>query len=132
MNVATLLPNGGGSKVSTTDGVGNGVPVGTRKITEVVAPELGLRVMISRISSAPAAIAARTLGEALGVMVLKILLSDSTRSILKAFTDWPVTSGGCALAGTELASNANTRTSESTANLFLRDFMRSLLEGLEY
>src|SRR6266478_5973744 len=56
-----------------------------------------------------------------------MLLSDSTRSMLKAFTVWPVTRGGCALAVTELASNTNTRTSDSTANLFQRDFMRSLL-----
>src|ERR1700719_3969327 len=105
VNVATLVPNGGGSKVSTTAGVGNGVPVGTRKITEVVAPEFGLSVMISRISRAPAAKAARTLGGAVGVMVVKMLLSDSTRSMLKVFTVWPVTRGGCALAGTELTSN---------------------------
>src|SRR5258708_37987824 len=56
-----------------------------------------------------------------------MLLSCSTRSMLMAFTLWPVTRGGCALAVTELASNTNTRTSDSTANLFLRDFMRSLL-----
>src|SRR6267378_2914694 len=56
-----------------------------------------------------------------------MLLSCSTRSMLKAFTVWPVTMGGCALAGTELANNPNTRTNDSTANLFQRDFMRSLL-----